>query len=141
MVSNLRRAARAASQALDRALADAGLTAGQFSVLVGLIALAASQHDPVTIGQLARRLAMDRTTLHRVLAPLRRAHLVDVTRQRGRRGSALAITAGAIDLVTAQRPHWLAVQRQFVATLGEGDTGRFLSLLDRIAQQSRSIKL
>ena len=50
-----------------------GLTAGQFSILV---ALSVRGEDGVTLGDLARRLGMDRTTVTRALAPLERDNLV-----------------------------------------------------------------
>ncbi|MBM3512774.1 MAG: winged helix-turn-helix transcriptional regulator [Alphaproteobacteria bacterium] len=133
VVSNLRRAARAASHVLDQALSDSGLTANQFAVLSGLIEATANHDGPITLGQLARRLAMDRTTLHRVLLPLRRAQLIDLIRRRGRHGTALVATARAVDLLATQLPRWQLAQEQFVRTLGEGDAGRFLSALNRIA--------
>jgi DNA-binding MarR family transcriptional regulator len=65
------RAARALARRFDEALRPAGLTSGQFSLLMSL-----NQPEPPSIGSVAALLAMDRTTLTANLKPLERRGLV-----------------------------------------------------------------
>ena len=67
-------ATRAVARVYDQALASHGLRTTQFSILARL-----DTHGPASVGDLAARLAMDRTTLAREAAPLVRAGLVEET--------------------------------------------------------------
>src|SRR3954464_1642004 len=66
------RAARALARRFDEALRPAGLTSGQFSMLMAL-----NWPQPPSVGQVAALLAMDRTTLTANLKPLERRGLVE----------------------------------------------------------------
>src|SRR3546814_5126925 len=66
------RAARALARRFDQALRPAGLTSGQFSLLMSL-----NRPKPPSIGSVAALLAMDRTTLTANLKPLERRGLVE----------------------------------------------------------------
>ena len=66
------RAARALARRFDEALRPAGLTNGQFSLLMSL-----NRPEPPTSGSVAALLAMDRTTLTANLKPLERRRLVE----------------------------------------------------------------
>src|SRR3546814_2162588 len=67
-----RRAARALSRRFDEALRPAGLTNGQFSLLMSL-----NRPEPPTIGSVPTLLAMDRPTLPPLLKPPQRRCLVE----------------------------------------------------------------
>src|SRR3984885_5393649 len=82
------RAARALARRFDEALRPAGLTSGQFSLMMSL-----NRPQPPGIGSVAALLAMDRTTLTAALKPLERRGLVKVsTDPADRRGRLLALT-------------------------------------------------
>jgi DNA-binding MarR family transcriptional regulator len=132
LVYHLRRAARIASRALDLAIADSGLNASQFTVLVALRAAELGSEQAVTLGALARRLAMDRSTLQRNLSPLKTAGLINVDQRRGRRGSTVVATDRARDLLAAAMPQWQASQETLVGRLGESEAGRVLAALGRL---------
>lgn len=132
LVYHLRRAARIASRALDLAIAESGLNASQFTVLVALRAAELGSEQGVTLGALARRLAMDRSTLQRNLSPLKRAGLIGGDRRRGRRGTTVVATGRARDLLTAAMPQWQASQETLVGRLGESEAGRVLAALGRL---------
>lgn len=68
------RAARALARRFDLALRPAGLTNGQFSLLMAL-----NRPEPPRISDLAPFLAMDRTTLTAALKVLERGGLVAIT--------------------------------------------------------------
>lgn len=71
---HLHRAARAIGRRFDDALRPFDLTHGQYSLLMSL-----NRPAPPRMGDVARLLAMDRTTLTANLKPLRRRGLLDVT--------------------------------------------------------------
>jgi DNA-binding MarR family transcriptional regulator len=66
------RAARALARRFDVALKPAGITSGQFSLLMSL-----NRAKPPNLGSVAALLAMDRTTLTANLKPLERRRLVE----------------------------------------------------------------
>src|SRR5215467_13571054 len=70
-VHNLRRATRIVTGLFDEALAPAGLRATQLDVLITVW-----RSESMTLSRIARRLAMDRTTLARNLEVLRRRDLI-----------------------------------------------------------------
>jgi len=65
-------ASRHVTRHYDRALAPAGITTNAYSILARL-----DREGRLPLGALAARLAMDRTTLSREVAPLVDAGLVD----------------------------------------------------------------
>src|SRR5690606_24493942 len=82
----LRRAARQVSQLYDHALAGAGLTVNQYSLL-------RHARTPQSLGELAASLGMDRTTLTRNLRPLLRDGLLAEVRDEDPRRRVVALTA------------------------------------------------
>src|SRR5260221_5275391 len=70
---HVQRTARALARRFDDALRPAGLTNGQFSLLMSL-----NRPIPPTMGAVASLLAMDRTTLTAALKPLERRGLIEV---------------------------------------------------------------
>ena len=70
---HLQRAARAVARRFDELMRPAGLTSGQFSLLMSL-----NRPEPPTMRAVAELLAMDRTTLTANLKPLERRGLVRI---------------------------------------------------------------
>ena len=101
---HVQRAARALARRFDAALRPAGLTNGQFSLLMAL-----NRPQAPTIGSVASLLAMDRTTLTAIAKPLARRGLLEVQPDReDRRNRRLVLTdAGRTALRTAL-PFWTA---------------------------------
>ena len=99
---HLQRAARAMARHFDELMRPAGLTSGQFSILMSL-----NRPEPPTIGNVAELLAMDRTTLTANLKPLERRGLVrirvDTADRRNRR---LVLTAAGRRHLIAALPAW-----------------------------------
>ena len=101
---HLQRAARAIARVFDEALKPVGLTHGQFSLMVAL-----NRPEPPLLGELARFLAMDRTTLTANLKPLERRGLVAVTPDaRDRRARRLSLTGAGQDVLERAVPIWRA---------------------------------
>lgn len=96
------RAARALARRFDAALRPAGLTNGQYSLLVAL-----SRPAPWSIGELADLLAMDRTTMTAKLKPLERRGLLRVAVDEvDRRNRKVAITEDGRAVLRRALPLW-----------------------------------
>ena len=101
------RAARALARRFDHALKPAGLTSGQFSLLMSL-----NRPSPASMGPVATLLAMDRTTLTANLKTLEKRGLVVLSVDPAdRRGRLLALTqSGHAQLIVAV-PIWERTQK------------------------------
>ena len=99
---HLQRAARAIGRRFDEALREVGLSHGQYSVMVAL-----NRPEPPKIGELARFLAMDRTTLTANLKPLERRGLVEVLPDPAdRRSRRMVLSEAGRDLLVRAVPIW-----------------------------------
>ena len=111
----LQRAARAVARRFDDAFRPLGLTCGQYSLLVSL-----NRPDPPRLGDVARLLAMDRTTLTANIKPLERRGLMrslaDETDRRSRR---LALTEAGEALLVEAVPIWRATHDAIDSLLAE----------------------
>lgn len=96
------RAARALARRFDEALRPAGLTNGQFSLLMSL-----NRPQPPAMGGVAELLAMDRTTLTAALKPLERRGLVEIEADPAdRRSRLLRLTDAGRAVLIAALPIW-----------------------------------
>jgi len=96
------RAARALARHFDDVLRPAGITSGQFSLLMSL-----NRPEPPSLGSVAQLLAMDRTTLTANLKPLERRGLVKVAIDKDdRRSRRLALTAEGKAVLAEAFPIW-----------------------------------
>jgi DNA-binding MarR family transcriptional regulator len=122
------RAARRLGRRFDRALQPAGLTNGQYSLLM-FVAGKPSQ----SIAELAELLAMDRTSVTALLKPLRRRGLIEIGEVTGdRRRRCMTITSGGKAALEHALTIWRGEHAALEASLPEGaaPTGRqFLRLL------------
>ncbi len=111
----IRRTARAVSRRYDDALRPVGLTSGQFSLLSAL-----AGEDGLSLGSLADRLGMDRTTLNRNLQPLLSHALVGERADDGdARRRLLALTATGRERLAAALPHWQQAQDDSLGRLAD----------------------
>ena len=117
---HVQRAARALARRFDDALRPAGLTNGQFSLMMSL-----NRPDPPSVGSVAALLAMDRTTLTAALKPLERRGLVKVSIDADdRRSRLLALTdAGHVTLGNAL-PVWKREHARSEAAVTRGGPDR-----------------
>ncbi len=113
---SMRKTARAVTQLYDSALQSTGLRITQFTILAILYSVGA----PRRMGDLARDLVMDRTTLTRNLRPLIRASYLDVVGGADRRERLAQITGTGVDLVEDILPRWRAVQGEVTRLFGDG---------------------
>nr|WP_283949608.1 MarR family winged helix-turn-helix transcriptional regulator [Limobrevibacterium gyesilva] len=120
MCLHLQRAARALARHYDEALRPAGLTSGQFSLLMSL-----NRPEPPRMGAVSALLAMDRTTLTANLKPLERRGLVEVTVDPAdRRSRKLALTQLGRAALAAAMPAWHAAQEDTQRRLGQTELKR-----------------
>ena len=102
------RAARTLARRFDEALRPAGLTSGQFSLLMSL-----NQSRPPSIGAVADLLAMDRTTLTANLKPLERRELVTTTVDPDdRRGRLVSLTKAGRTVLRSAVPMWRRTHKE-----------------------------
>ena len=117
---HVQRAARALARRFDEALRPAGLTNGQFSLLMSL-----NRPKPAGMTSVATLLAMDRTTLTAALKPLRRRGLVRImTDPADRRGRLMTLTAKGRRALVRAVPIWKKTHAAVEALLRHGDADR-----------------
>lgn len=96
------RAARALARRFDRALRPAGMTNGQFSLMMVL-----SGPEPKPPGRVAEFLAMDRTSLTAMVKPLQRRGWIEVrVDEKDRRGRLLILTEAGRAALARAVPIW-----------------------------------
>lgn len=109
------RAARALARRFDVALKPAGITSGQFSLLMSL-----NRPAPPNLGSVATLLAMDRTTLTANLKPLERRGLVKTaTDPTDRRARLLRLTPAGRKVLANAAPIWRHLHAEIEATLSD----------------------
>ena len=131
---NLRKAARAVTQAYDEALRPTGLRATQMQLLAVIAA-----KGPAGMTELAKTLVMDRTTLTRNLKPLLQQGLLETVEAPDQRQRPIAVTARGRDMLDRAQDHWRQAQARMVEGLGEARWSRLLRDLDesvRLLQSS-----
>jgi DNA-binding MarR family transcriptional regulator len=111
------RAARTLARRFDEALRPAGLTSGQFSLLMSL-----NQPRPPSIGAVAGLLAMDRTTLTANLKPLERRGLAATAIDPDdRRGRLVSLTKEGRAVLRSALPIWRRIHRAIDRQLSSAD--------------------
>jgi len=114
---HLQRAARAIGRRFDEALRPLKLTNGQYSLLMSL-----NRPQPPRLGDVARLLAMDRTTLTANLKPLERRGLLTVSPDpKDKRSRRLELTDAGRDLLVRAVPIWRTTHDTVDRLLGEKD--------------------
>ncbi len=127
--ASLRMATRLVTRHYDRALAPAGISTNDYSILVRL-----GEQGPLPLGAFAATLGMDRSTLSRELAPLDEAGLIETTADSGdRRRRVLALSPAGRRRVREAYPLWKAAQRSLVAEFGADRTASLLGELNALA--------
>ena len=114
---HVQRAARSLARIFDEALRPAGLTNGQFSLLMAL-----NRPQPPRIADVASVLAMDRTTLTASLKPLEREGLVEIeTDRKDRRGRLLILTEAGKERLQDALPIWERMHAKLEAGLEDAE--------------------
>ena len=119
---NLRKAARAVTQAYDKAIKPSGLRVTQFSLLSIVARL-----GPVGIKDLSKALVMDRTTLGRNLKVLSDRGLLEIGEGDDRRYRPITITAAGQDALDLALPLWKQAQTHMDIGFGQNRLAGFHS--------------
>jgi DNA-binding MarR family transcriptional regulator len=111
------RAARAIARRFDIALKPAGITSGQFSLLMSL-----NRPAPPNLGSVAALLAMDRTTLTANLKPLERRLLVETAADpTDKRARLLRLTPIGRTVLAEAVPIWRQLHAEIEKELSDPD--------------------
>jgi DNA-binding MarR family transcriptional regulator len=122
---HVQRAARAVARHYDEALRPAGLTNGQFSLMMSL-----NRPQPPTISEVAELLGVDRTTLTASLKALERRRLVKVAVDAAdRRSRRLALTPAGRAALAAAVPLWEGAQAAIECRLDDPGPDRLRAVL------------
>ncbi|NPT46496.1 MarR family transcriptional regulator [Paraburkholderia sp. 1N] len=125
-----RQASRYLTAAYDRALSPVGLRITQFSILHKLV-----RSEPITMGELAGVIAMDRTTLTSNLKPLERDGLIDIVPSKeDRRAKQAIITKTGLATYKRALPLWSDVQSAFEDSYGEFPAVRLRDALREVLE-------
>lgn len=128
---NVRRASRAVTQFYDDTLKPSGLSVAQMSLLKHLEAA-----QTVTIGELAKRMRIDRTTLNRNMKSLLEAGFLVVSPGSDTRTRQLSLTGAGRQAVGEAWRLWRQAQQEIGEYLGPADQeclGRLLAKLEALA--------
>ena len=126
---HVQRAARALARRFDDALRPAGLTNGQFSLMMSL-----NRPEPPGMAAVATLLGVDRTTLTAALKPLRRRGLIKIMPDEvDRRGRILALTPKGRRVLTRAVPVWRRTHAAIEALLPAGDPDRLRKNLHAVS--------
>lgn len=123
------RAARKLARRFDEALKPAGITSGQFSLLMSL-----NRPEPPTIGAVANLLAMDRTTLTANLKPLERRGMIElVADEKDRRSRRVRLLNAGMAALSAALPIWVETHAEIDREVGEIEAGNLRMGLRAVA--------
>ena len=124
--ANLRRAARAVTRLYNGKLQPDGIEITQFTLLMTL-----DRTGEITQGRLGEILALDSTSLTRMLKPLEKRGWIKVKVGEDRRIRNIRLTSAGRSKLRQSLPHWKRAQVRMQNALGE-DTMR--QLADVLAQ-------
>jgi DNA-binding MarR family transcriptional regulator len=132
--TSLRMTTRAVTRLYDRALAGTGLRATGYAILARLEA-----EGPLSLGSLAARLALERTSCSREVGLLAESGLVRVSVGGDRRQRLLALTPAGKRRLARARPRWRRVQADVADVYGTAETRRLLAALRALLAAGREL--
>jgi len=115
LCGNMRMASRALTQLYDAYLAPCGLSSGQLPVLWSVIAA-----EPLSLGEIADWLVMDKTTVSRNVAALAAMGLVELKPGPDARVKLATSTGKGRKAFAAAMPRWKAAQASVEKKIGRG---------------------
>jgi DNA-binding MarR family transcriptional regulator len=129
--ANLRRAARAVTRLYNRELLSDGIEITQFTVMMAL-----KQVGEISQGELGEILALDSTSLTRMLKLLKDHGWVQAKEGNDRRFRLFRLTKAGREKFQQCVPHWKHAEEQLRASLGEktmGELGVALAEATRVS--------
>ena len=129
--ANLRRTARAVTRMYNQELRASGLELTQFTLLMAL-----NLTGETTQGKLGRLLALDTTSLTRMLKFLTKRGWIGVKAGDDRRQRLLRLTPSGRQKLEQSQPHWERAQRRLQRGLGERTWTEMGGLLAQVTRAS-----
>jgi len=129
--ANLRRAARAVTRMYNQELRATGLELTQYTLLMAL-----DLTGETAQGNLGRMLALDTTTLTRMLGLLRKQGWIAVHQGADRRRRLISLTVSGRQKLQQSRHHWKRAQEQLKQMLGEETWGQMGKLFAEVTRVS-----
>ena len=127
-----RNAARTLTRFYDSHFVGTGIEPTQLNILVAIRLM-----EPVSLGKVADRLGLERTTLTRNLALLQRDGLVEIARGEDARSRSLSLTAVGRRTLQNALQHWKQAHKAAISILGKED---FLRFTDALSLSNKFIK-
>ncbi len=131
--ANLRRAARAVTRLYNQELRATGLELTQFTLLMTL-----NITGEITQGNLGQLLALDTTSLTRMLRPLTSQGWIRVETGDDRRERLLRLTPSGEQKLAQSRPGWECAQRRLQRSLGDEGWSQMGGLLAEVTRASEA---
>jgi DNA-binding MarR family transcriptional regulator len=131
--ANLRRAARAVTRLYNQELRPEKIEITQFTILMAL-----AQAGEISQGRLGKLLALDSTTLTRMLELLRNRGWIQEREGEDRRFRIIRLTTAGRAKLQHSVPHWKRAQDRLQSVLGEGTMGQLAGLLAQVTAMSAS---
>jgi DNA-binding MarR family transcriptional regulator len=129
--ANLRRTARAVTRMYNRELRGTGLEQTQFTLLMAL-----NLTGEVTQGKLGGLLALDTTSLTRMLRLLTKRGWIGERAGEDRRERLLRLTPAGRQKLRQSQPHWERAQKRLQAGLGKANWRQLGGMLAEVARAS-----
>jgi DNA-binding MarR family transcriptional regulator len=129
--ANLRRAARAVSRLYSQELRPDGIEITQFTLLMAL-----NLAGEIPQGKLGEILALDSTSLTRMLALLKKYGWVKAKEGADRRLRIFSLTPAGKAKFQQALPHWKRAQERFETALGARTASQLKGLLAEVTQAS-----
>ncbi|HEX5482808.1 MAG TPA: MarR family transcriptional regulator [Terriglobia bacterium] len=129
--ANLRRAARAVTRLYNQELRQDGIEGTQFTILMAL-----NTAGEIPQGKLGEILALDSTTLTRMLRPLAKRGWVKVGAADDRRMRIFSLTAAGREKFRRSQRRWERAQERLRTALGEETMDQLVPLLVRVTLAS-----
>ena len=115
----------------DHALRPVGLTAGQLSILAVVV-----RHDPISPGEVARRLAIEKSTMSRNVERMKRNGWLESRAGESAHTQELRITQSGRRILEKAEPLWREAQGCARETLGMGGAEAVHQLAEAIRERS-----
>jgi len=125
--ASLRRAARAVTRVYNQYLRSGEIEITQFTILMAL-----EHAGEISQGNLGRLLALDSTTLTRMLALLRKRGWIQEQEGEDRRFRFIRLTGTGRAKLQHSLPHWKRAQDRMLSTLGEDTMRQLTGLLAHV---------
>jgi DNA-binding MarR family transcriptional regulator len=132
--TSVRRVARVLGRAYDSALSGSGLNATQLAVMRAVL-----RHPREPLSRVADDLAMDRTSLYRALALLRKNRWVSLDEGSDERSRSASVTVEGRRMLARADPGWEVAQTGVVERFGVAKWASLVAELQRLAECAAKI--